>query len=716
MPMDNGSYDEYVGFDIREIPYQPYQDSFGYDPVGGRLVELETYCGYLHNLATAYQFSRNPKYAQCAYDLAMALGDWEHWGPGVVLNLADSSGDFAVYFDWTYDINVELGLDVDRLAEIFFEKSVYQAYRSTKREPCLYPRPQGDASKYNDTTNNWNAVCTSNFGMASLAIMEYEEYAEYGAYVLSDNLYTLVNVGMEPYAPDGAYEEGTAYWAYATNWYFRLCMTLDNAAGTNYGLMDCWGIDLTSYYACQTESSDFKCFNYNDSNEAPQTTYFFYYVAEATNDPALAAIRSIQIKNGKNVALYDLLAWPTEDLSDVELPLDYVSDGLDLFTARSSWESGALFVGIIGGSNKQSHGNMHAGSFVYHNEGTVWFCDFGSDTYEVPGYWNYATRYRYYTMKPEGHNTIAISSSTQIPFGQVLDSVSPIVDFQTNEHGSYVLYNMTPALDSLINSPVSMWNRGLLLTHDRKTVIIQDELYLSNIHTVYWFAHYHADRVKPTVSDDGRTAYLTDAFGNTLRVSIVSKSTRFKFELMDSYTFIHTSELDGTYPPEYAANSGAPEKDRSNFKKLAIKGEDVLSFTLSVVIEMNVASNSKVPYEWTPMSQWVPSAYEEGDSNAGAAIVNRTKPKRSEISTASAKLGRYFNDGTAFGAKFDDFYRSLTDLKYALDYYGESSLGSSYGMGADALDVYGGEYETYIGKINGKADKSRSIIKSLLGL
>ena len=407
LPDAEEGFREYGGFNIDNKPVMPYKETFGYDPSGGRLAEVEDPMGELFNLAVGYQFTGNVKYAQVAYDLAISMGEWDHWGHGHILNTADAASEFAIYYDWCYNINLELfGQEgIDELSKTFYEKAILKAYNSSffgsafqGNDVCR--RIQGDASNYVDRTNNWNAVCTSGFTMGVLSLLSdsnallnakgnesltYKEINEKGTALVSNNLYNMVNIGMEPYAPDGAYGEGTAYWGYATNVYFKLCMALDNAAGKNYGLTDCWGMDMTSYFACHTQSSDYKCYNYNDSNDSMQSTNFFFYCANAYNDPTLAAIRKIHIAHRRSCTIYDILEYPLEIPDNIELPLDYVADGLDLFTARSNWEEGAVFVGIMGGNNNVSHGDIDAGSFVYHNKGTIWFLDFGSEEYNVPG-------------------------------------------------------------------------------------------------------------------------------------------------------------------------------------------------------------------------------------------------------------------------------------------------------------------------------------------
>ena len=334
---------------------------------------------------------------------------------------------------------------------------------------------------------------------AALAILGECDGAFYdeATFLISDNIRSLTDYGMVQYIPDGSYLEGTGYWNYGTNSFFRLCIALDNAAGTNYGLMDTWGIDQTCYFACHTESSDGRTFNYHDGSMGGQDTSFFFYVAQTFNDPTLYDVRYNQIRlNMKWAEFVDLMYYP-RDLDSIrgeDIVLDYYSDNIDLFATRSGWETGSLFAAIIGGKNKITHGQIDAGDFVYHNAGNVWIIDLGTEDYNCAGFWPDATRYRFYVMKPEGNNTIAISTDpTNTPFGQVLNSEADAFDWGSNEYGAYVLYNMTETL----GPTVTRWERGMMLTNDRKTTIIQDQITIGSMQTVWWFAHYYSQRGNP---------------------------------------------------------------------------------------------------------------------------------------------------------------------------------------------------------------------------
>ena len=706
-------YSTWVGFRVEKTPVMPYVESGGYDPDGGRS-SPSSYTDILQKFAEAYAITRDVKYVHCAYPIAIAMGEWLHWGPGHFLNCADAAKPFAIYYDWCYDINVELGYDVDKLAQILFHHGVHQGYLSTTGQPTPYYRKQGDASNYTDRDNNWNAVCTCGMVMAAYAIFDHDEYVPEGSYIVASNLKTLTDVGMMQYAPDGAYVEGTGYWSYGTNNFFKLASTLVNAAGKDYGLMDCWGIDTTCYFAAHTESSDFRTFNFADGSMGSQDTSWFFFVGDFFGDSSLIDIRRAQLKNGKSVNINDLLNYPTGESEKVGVTLDYMSKGLELFTTRSGWDKGAVFAGLISGENNASHHNQIDGaSFVYHSGGNVWFMDVGTENYNASGFWGGATRYRYYVMKPEGNNTLALSSNPgKLPYGQELNSNGFSIANDINEYGAYAVFDNTEYFSGL----ASYWRRGMMLTNDRKTVIIQDEISFANIETVYWFAHYGLSYVEAVeLSADGRTAYMTKG-DKTLRVSIVSKSLDFKFEIMDCYTFLHTDPNTGTFDPEYALThgTGVPENDRSKYRKLAIKGENVLSFNVAVAIELiDPDEESRVGYEWTDMANWSPSADARIDGEV-VEVLKRKAAKKTDITAGVGKLKRYYEDGEAFGSRFEANYRTLTDIQYSVNFFADE-LGSSYNDSLDQYMDYLATYDNYIGEVNERRTFAGNVIKCILG-
>ena len=716
LPDANGTYEEYNGLapdpkdedgknlrgtlSLEQNYLGPEVNGYadGYD-IGGRS-DIANRTTYIERMTFAYVLTKDVKYLKLCYEIALCLSEWTHWGPGHFLNCADASNDFALYFDWTYNGYVELAAkgetcstgevyDVKVLAEILARQGVHEGYNSTNK---IFDHVSGvvnaDGGYYSERTNNWAAVCVGGMTVASLAILGdvEEQYVKEATYILSENFKSLVKLGLDIYAPDGSYIEGPGYWNYGTNNFFRMCAALDSATGGNYGLMDCWGMDTTCYYACHTEDNDSAYFPFHDGHVGSQDTSYFFYVADYFNDATLYDVRLHQINGGSKIwgsTLIDMIYYPRDiEIKADDISLDYYSENIDLFATRSGWESGALFASMIGGANKVSHGQIDAGDFVYHNGGNIWIYDLGTEEYNCPGFWPDSTRYRYYVMKPEGNNTIALSTDPAgTPYGQTLDGVASANSWGSNEHGSYVTYDM----GSTLGPQVAKWERGMLLTNDRKTTVIQDQIIFQSAQTVYWFAHYSLDNVnKIQISKDGRTAYMKEYLGKnehgkelyqTLRLTLVSSNKSLKFEIMDCYTFVHTTGSNATYTTQDVAALGSvAQRNRSRFNKLAIRSDTEMNLSMAVVIELiddNTVGQSnelEVGYSMTVMGEWEPYADTRGIKIEDTGnIVRRGIPNVDKhLVQSMAKIQAMEGQGLLYTDKVKEYYRALTDAYYVV--------------------------------------------------
>ncbi|MBQ8372383.1 MAG: hypothetical protein IJX38_05570 [Clostridia bacterium] len=762
----------------------PYTDAPtpGYDPEGGRGPAANR-AARLVDLALAWVITHDVKYLLLGYEVAARLGEWDHWGPGHFLNAADTSAPYATFIDWTYDAFVAVydgtgdldgdGVadfditpfeklrgrhyyDINNLIEALYVHGVYEGYIACKNIPTEFVSSiVGTGGQfYHTRNNNWNAVCSSGMIIASLVVFdsEVEEQVEHAKFLASDNIYNLAKYGLDCYAPDGAYPEGTGYWDYGTNNFFELCMALSSSAGTTYGLMECWGIDTTCYYACHTESSDCRTFAYNDGGISSQDTSRFFYVGQYFGDAQLQQIRMNQLTNYfKSVYYLDIVAYPFDGIPEVEggMELDYFAKTLDLYAARSSWDKGAVYVAAMGGPNKMTHGQIDGGSFQYHNLGTVWFTDLGTENYNCHGFWPEATRYRYYVMKPEGNNTLALASNaTVVPWGQTLAGTGETTNYQSNEFGSLITYDLTSAFGGLAAS----WNRGVLLTNNRTTTIIQDEvMFGSGMQSVYWFGHFNNNDIDEVIiSDDGRTAYMFNKVNGVetcLRVSIVAAKKSLKFEIWDAYTFVHrvdgnvdpvTGEESnngiadnekGTYYPEFALNNGygVAEKDRSAYRKLVIRGELSMSFECAVVMEAIDPETARTPeepavgYNYVSMTEWEPvesfDGSVPGDDEEEDEGEKRGTPTLKTVPQHVAKAAYLISDKTAFGRSFEEFYRALTDAYYVISAFrDEDSLNNRYGDEVESFNEFKAQYDSYIRGVQSVAISANNINKKLAGV
>ncbi len=655
------------------LPTMPYDNNInnGYDGNGGRQSGADTYAKRMQTLAFGYQITENENYARLAYDYAIALGEWDHWGPAHFLDCADAAGPFAIAYDWLYNCWLDLGLDVGKVTEILFTHGVLAGWYGVNDVACPWARRKDykasdttDSSHFYKTSNNWNAVCSSGMTAAALAIAGdlseidtaitvkkatlvkntgsnadryayifsyenvpfqslgdhtgYSTYADYSYNLFTTLQYTLPLYGLDFYAPDGSYVESPTYWAYSADNLFALGAYCDSVFGDDFGLIrNCWGLGETCYYALNAQSSDYSLWNYSDSSNSlvpgAISTKSFPYVAYQLGEGDLAEMRKDMVASGRYSAGYLDVFYYTEGDGSFELPaLQYHMESIDGYVARDSWEPGSTYIAIKGGYNDSAHGQVDSGEFVYHNNGKIWFCDIGTEGYNVDGFGGSVTGYQYYRMNAEGNNTLALTTdplpivngvtkaTTKCCFaGQYSKGTGYMYEVGDNEHGAYALIDQT---EVYYNNAITA-KRGMLLTNDRKTVVIQDEVRFHEAETVYWIGHTYQDIY---VTTDGRSAYMTDG-ESTIRVSLISADTSLKFDILSAYDFI----LDDTFRPDYALThgTGVAESDRSVFKRLVVKCENVTSLDLAVVIEdVTGDSGMEIGYTWCPMDSWVPSA------------------------------------------------------------------------------------------------------------
>ena len=653
---------------------------YGYDPAGGRLNVLSDgescLVAALEPCALAYQITHDEKYLEFAYDWMTALCAWEHWGPGHFLNCANTARPLATAYDWLYNGFVDKKLDVDYIAERIYENAVYEATVTLTNKEPEHPRVTGNSSTYWRHIGNWNSCGTLGMLIASLAVMEHEEYRQDAAYVIAASLGNYMERGMTYISLDGGYRESAGYWGCVRFMHFTTKILMDTM-GTDFGLLDYPGMDTTDYFGCHTEGSDYDRWNYHDDWNGTQGSYWYYLSADLYDNPEYAAIRYNHIHSGdsgKAPHRYDLLFYDKELVDSVKdnstnLALDNVMTSIDATLSRSSWESGALYAGIMGGRNNVAHGQYDSGNWIYENGGIRWFVDLGADDYNLAGG---GFKYGYYKYSAEGNNTLALGS---LPHGQrVNDEYDEDGSFPTdggeiisaivNEYGSATVIDQSGAyngvyrdncvdangkliadMQSAVNK-VEYAYRGMLVTNSRSTVVIQDQVKTLEAEDLYWFAHYSTSTVmKVTLSDDGKTAYMmainSDGEFQKLRVTLVSDNEDLKFEIMDTYTyFLDTPNgTDPKYASIWATNTqkGTLEHNRNNFRKLAVKAEGVRELNMAVVIELIDSDDEEVGYTYMPMNEWVP----EIDENAGEGGEGDNRPKYTV----------YYNDGTR-----EDFY------------------------------------------------------------
>lgn len=437
-------------------------------------------------------------------------------------------------------------------------------------------------SGWTKATTNWNAVCNAGLLMACVSIANL-----YPADVatLLGHIIRSVELGVKEYAPDGGYAEGPGYWEYGTTYLVWLIASMDSAFGTNYGLYQWPGVSTTGYYATYVDGPT-GTFNYSDSSSNHLDGSSLFWFAKKNGDANLAGLRYNKlVENSGNASPKDVLWYDPDNINtQVALSNDRLFKGIDTAFLRTNWtDSSMVFAGLHGGKNNSNHGNLDAGTFVLDADGERWFIDLGGDSYDLPNYFG-ADRNNYYRMRAEGQNTVLINPDARPD--QIPTARGRMIDFVSKPKGAYAVLDLTNALSVL---KVSDAKRGMLFAHNRRAIVLQDEISLLKPGEVWWFAHTQADII---VAPDGKSAILSQN-GKQLSAVITSDQDA-RFTIMDAQKL-------PTSPEKHPL-----ENSNSGIRKLAIHLENVQNVDLAVTFQM-LDENAAVPayqYTYSKIADW----------------------------------------------------------------------------------------------------------------
>jgi len=530
------------------------------------------------NLALMYRLTKDKKYADRAWEELSVVADnkkFPNWNPRHFLDTAEMTNAVAIGYDWLYDYLSANQRAILRKALI--EKGLtpaLQVYRGTARDPEI-------ATSWRDGTDNWNTVSNAGIGMGALAIGDESPELQAMAGEVLQHAIESIKKSLAAYAPDGGMPEGPAYWNYATIYMAYFLSALDSALGTDYGLSKMEGISETGYYPIYTEGAK-GTFNVGDaaSNIISRKPQMFWFSNKYKNvDFFNAALKGNDPMN---------LIWyrkPKEKSSSLKgIPLDklFLNSETGIVTMRSAWNKNATFVGIHAGYNQSNHGDLDIGDFVLDALGVRWTYELGSDDYNLNGYFDLQSkRWMYYRKRAEGQNTLVINPRSELD--QNRTAKATITNFSSTRQQSFAIMDMTSAYWDAFSA-----KRGIALTEERKTVVLQDELKLKKPSEVYWFMHTQA---QIELTKDRKTAILTYS-GKRIYAHIDSP-------IAGSFIIMEAKPLPTSPNPiGQASNEG--------MRKLAIRLSNTQNVTLSVLFKVDYEDEAKGDY-WPkslPLKNW----------------------------------------------------------------------------------------------------------------
>ncbi|MFD0715259.1 DNRLRE domain-containing protein [Paenibacillus sp. GCM10027626] len=524
-------------------------------PDGYRLLETSRrVLNDIQRLAILYKIDEDKRCLERMWAILEAAGSFPDWNPQHFLDVAEMTNAFALAYDWFYDDWTEEQRNF--LREAIVTKGLQPAAAVYRGEI------QGDFGRSGWLTaeNNWNTVVNSGMAMGALAVAdESEQLEKLTAEVLEGGLRSIQLV-LPLFQPDGAGEEGIAYWEYNARYLVYYMASLQSALGTDYGMSESPGIEQTAYFPIYLGGPG-GSFNYGNNNADLIRSPILFWFAKRYNDPDLAWYqRTLAEKSG---GAFNMLWYDPEHVSeaaDVHMGLDRLFRKVEAGSMRSSWDDPkAFYVGFKGGNNTFNHNHLDVGSFVLDALGVRWAGELGPDDYNLPDYFGLGG-HDYYRIRTEGQNTLVLNPGRHP--GQEPSAAAAIVDHRFSAEQAYMIADLTAAYQKDANEV----RRGIALLEERRMILLQDEVKMKQPDgELLWFMHTKAD---VEIMPDGQSAMLSRN-GERLWAHIIDASQPVSFQVRDAKP-LPTSPAPG----RQAVNEGV---------KLAIQAKGIEELQLAVL-------------------------------------------------------------------------------------------------------------------------------------
>jgi hypothetical protein len=473
----------------------------------------------VQTLGLAWLLVEDKRYVKRAKEELDAVCEFPDWNPLHFLDTAELTHAMAIGYDWFHGQLSET--DGEKIVVAIIEKGLKPGYEQLTHGP---------KRAWPHQATNWNIVCNSGLMMGALAVWGEGKHPEFPKAVFLRCL-DSVPTGFSGYSPDGSWDEGPGYWAFATEYAAYLLSALRTALGHEFGLASLPGFSRSGFFrmhaqgsAAADETNATKFFNFSDSQEVRSGSWAMRWLYHRFGDTKpFDAYNLVALADAQKSPM-DLF-WYSGDRTTLEgIPRNVVFRGIaNVAMLRGYWQkksggsgfrpweaedAGDVYLGIRAGENRRDgvHAHLDLGSFVLDALQVRWAVDippFGEAghkrDYLLPGYFDVELerRFRYYRTGTIGHNTLVVNG-----FNQALGVQTEIIGFgQTSDDNPelvVVVLDLTAAYPDCIRV-----RRGFALI-EQKHVLIVDELTPKEEMNVLWQMH-----TKAAAESDGRVVRLT---------------------------------------------------------------------------------------------------------------------------------------------------------------------------------------------------------------
>jgi hypothetical protein len=420
-------------------------------------------------LAGLYRLDGDGRKAARARTEMLAAASLPDWNPPHFLDTAEMTNALGLGYDWLFAYLSPQDRATIRGAIV--EKGLKSGLKDYAQE-----------IRWTVRENNWNQVCNGGLTIGALAVADEEPDV---ARQILNRARESIMASRLAFAPDGGGAEGPGYWNYATRYEVFFLAALETALGTDLGFKQkTEGLPNTGLFRIYSIGPLKLQFNYSDARESIGSASQMFWLAGEFKRPLYAQHESRLVEDKPDI--FHLLWYDssTRTAHQTDLPLDVLFRGVSVAFFRSAWnDSQAVYVGFKGGNSKSSHSQLDLGTFVLDAMGYRWALDLGPDSYELPGYFDFAKqRWTYYRNRTEGHNTLTIDGENQDLAGK-----APIVAFSSTPQRAFAVTDLSDPY----KANVTRARRGVALM-DRRQVLVQDEVQAPRPVEIVWNFHTRA--------------------------------------------------------------------------------------------------------------------------------------------------------------------------------------------------------------------------------
>ncbi len=435
-------------------------------------------------IAMVYRMERQPEYLHRLEAELLTVAHFPDWNPSHFLDAAEMATAVGLAIDWC---GKDIALDI------------LEAAKNALLEKAIKP---GIGITWDNwwwvSEHNWNLVCHGGLAIAALTI--FEDEPDLASFVLNRTVERFP-LGLLPYQPDGAYNEGPGYWFYATNYLTLTISAFESALGTGFDFLEVPGVAQSAAFSEMTAGPSGDYYNYFDAStngyhSLRHIGLLSWFGQRKGFRPPQQAIKQAmenipspeQQSKGRFSTLYLLnLLRLSEDAPELKREPVWLAKGDAPLAVFAPKQPNGLYLAAKGGSADDNHANMDAGSFILEWQKTRFAIDLGNqDYYElertigVGALWNKAQdspRWDLLTKNNFGHSTLTINGAKHLVKGRALIHHSDL-----NPEHPEVAFDLSPLYGNQLKRVIRTFKKV-----SDSALLIQDEIELSeNTQSFTW--------------------------------------------------------------------------------------------------------------------------------------------------------------------------------------------------------------------------------------